>query len=172
MRDDSVEVAHQKPPEPRHMLVAAVDAEVQDFRDELLHARFVPAGIGFLQQLLDEVCGEQEPVLLEDALVAFQIPDGFAPDFRDRKDLSLLPENLALLGFTVFACQRFAAGGHDVLAVFQHLCSFQIAFLDQPLLLVLPDFSHNLVVEVLDDVEVVEDHAQMRAFLFKGFLEI
>ena len=50
------------------MLVSTVDAEIQNLRDELLHARLVPAGIGFPQQLLDKVCGEQETVLLEDAL--------------------------------------------------------------------------------------------------------
>ena len=72
------------------MLVSTVDAEIQNLRDELLHARLVPAGIGFPQQLLDKVCGEQETVLLEDALIALQIPDVLALDFRDGENLSLL----------------------------------------------------------------------------------
>jgi len=81
MRDDSIEMANQQLPEPRHMLVSAVDAEIQNLRHELLHARLVPASIRLLQQFLDEVCREQELVLLEDALVAFQIPDVLALDF-------------------------------------------------------------------------------------------
>ena len=165
-------MADQQPPKPLHMLVSTVGAEVQNLRDELQHARLVPAGIGFLQQLLDKVCGEQETVLLEDALVTLQIPDVPALDFRDGENLSLLAQNPAFLGFPILACQRLAAGCHDVLAVLQQPCSLQIAFCNQSLLFVFSNLSNDLVVEVLDDVEVVEDHAQMRAFLLERLLEI
>ena len=178
MRDDSVKMREQEFPKPHQARIPffralrTPQAKIHDAVDVSHHPALVPAGERFLEHLLDEVGREQQLVLGEDALVAAQVADAFALDFRHGKDFALLAEDFPLAGFAVLPFQRCTARGQDVLASLQHPCGFVISGILQALLLVLPDFAHDLVVEVLDDVEIVEDHPEVRALLHERLLEV
>ena len=101
----------------------------------------------------------------EDALVALHVPDVASLDFCHGEDAAFPAEGLPLARFAVFPLQRRTAGHQDMPAALQASCSLVIPSILQTFLLVFPDLAHDLVVEVLEDVEIVEDHAEMRALL-------
>ena len=55
---------------------------------------------------------------------------------------------------------------------FRALAASSISFIDEPTLLILPDFTYHFVIEVLDDVKVIKYRLDVTALFFKRFLEI
>ena len=105
-------------------------------------------------------------------MIALHITDIFTLNFCYRKKLAFLPENLAFAGFAILPLQRCTVRCQNVLAPFQQLSCLMVSCFLQAFLLVLADFAHDLVIEVLDDMEIIEDHPQVRALFLESFLEV
>ena len=149
-----------------------LQAEIHDAVDVFQHTVLRLTRKRFLQHLLDEIRHEQQPVLFEDVFVAFHISDVAPLDFRHGEELAFLAEDFPLACFAILPLQSRAAGHQDMPAAFQISCCLVVPCILQAFLLVFPDPAHDLVVEVLEDVEVVEDHAEVRALLQERLLEV
>ena len=178
MGKNSVEMRSKELSEPHQMSVPfffsrrTFQAKIHDAVDVFHHAMFRLARKCLLQHLLDEIRHKQQPVLFEDALVPLHVPDITALDFRHGEDAAFPSEDFPLACFAVFPLQRRTAGHQDMPAALQASCSLVVSSILQAFLFVLPNLAHDLVVEVLEDVEIVEDHAEMRALLHERLLEI
>ena len=178
MSKNSVKMRGEELPKPHQMPIPfffsgrAFQAKIHDAIDVLHHAMLRLARKRLLQHLLDEVRHEQQSVFFEDALIALHVANVAALDFCHGEDAAFLAKGLPLARFAVFPLQCRTAGRQDMPATLQAFRGFVIPSILQTFLLVFPNLADDLVVEVLNDVEVVEDHAEVRAFLHESLLEV
>ena len=72
----------------------------------------------------------------------------------------------------VLLLERRTLGHENIPGLLQSLCSLDISGFIKAALLILANLADHLIVEVLDQMEVVKDRLDMRAALFKSFLEV
>ncbi len=70
MGDDPFEVVVQQSSEPEQVLVAGGHAHVHDFGDCSCHRWLISHLVGLTEFLLDQVQGEQQPVLPDEVLIS------------------------------------------------------------------------------------------------------
>ena len=66
---NTLEVPAKKPSEPLKMTVSGHTAGIHDPGDIIRHTGFIRAGVGKGQPLLDQIEGEQKPVLAEQFII-------------------------------------------------------------------------------------------------------
>ena len=69
MGNDALEMVLQKVREPSEVAVPGLPAYVDDLCDLIIHPAFIIQGIGIGELLLDDVCGEEQLVLPDQALM-------------------------------------------------------------------------------------------------------
>ena len=157
---DPLEMIVQQSSEPEQVLVAGSHAHVHDFCDRAGHGWLIGHLVGLGEFLLDQVQGEQKPVLLDEVLIPVKMT-GFPHHWFLAEKRAFFAKDLPVLCLFVRSHKGLLGRGEDVSASLEGPCSLLVSLCLQPSLLILADLSYHLAIEVLDDMKEIEDHLDL-----------
>ena len=135
----------QQFPEPEEMSVAGSFADIHDVNDLVCHLGFIGHPVGIRKLFLDQVDREEKLVLQKEFIVS-----GFMPTLADNvlgfEQIAALMQNLSFGGFLILFPQRGTIGSQDVAGLLECPGRIDVAFLKEPPLFILPDFTDYLRV--------------------------
>jgi len=160
MRDDSLHVPLHGAGNPGEMPVFRAAADLHDPLYGSAYRIRISARIGLREHLIYDVAGCEELVLGYEVLVALPGPSLLQGLLLAEEGAS--PEDhLAGVCIALLPLPGVGTGHKDVCGVLEGPCGLGVALLLKPCLLILPDLTDHLLVEVLHDMEVVVDDVQV-----------
>ena len=140
MGNDALKVVAKEPSEPLKMFVPGSTAGIHDPGDVIRHLCFVGATVGKRETLLDQVKGEQKPVLAEQVVVLCFITL-FSDILFPGKERPGSGDLLASSCLCILCLKCCSAGHQDVTGLLQSPCLLHKAFFIQTALFILADFA-------------------------------